>query len=654
MGSTAAEAQGPPGDTAAVLIDTLRVTVLRTPFVAERAPYAVTVVGADEIRRARPGFALDEALAGVPGVQVDNRYNLALGERISIRGFGARAQFGVRGVRVVLDGIPATLPDGQTTLNQVDLGGLARAEVLRGPSSALYGNAAGGVILLESAFPDGVSGRVIGGADGLRRTEAAAGAPWGGVRVSHFRYGGFRDWSGAETLRGNARARFGGLGVVANVVRYDARNPGSLSDSLLRVDRTQAYGYNVRQRTAEVGTQAQLGATWSGAVGPAALELAGYGLTREIDNPIPPRIIDLERTAGGVRALARLEAGSARWTVGVEGDGQRDDRLNFVNEQGDRGERVLDQRERVTSAAGFTQVALSLGERLDLLGSLRHDRFRFDVRDRLVSATDPDDTGSRTMGETSGAAGASLEVLEGLHLYGNVATAFETPTTTELANRPSGAGGFNPELAPQRTRSVEAGAKGRIGPVASFQVAAYRARVRDALIPFEVPGAEGRQFFRNAGSTVNRGLELGISATPVRGVRTRLAYTVTDARFERYAVGEAVHDGNRVPGVAPRRLEALASLTLPRGAFLDLEGRYASRTPVDDANRHHSPAYFVADARVGVEEMRVGRAAVSPFLGVGNLFGAEYNSSVVVNAFGRRFYEPGPGRTLHVGAEVRL
>lgn len=142
-------------DTVPVLLDTVFVTALRAPFDAIRAPYSVAVVHSGEIQRARPGLALDEALRGVPGVQVDNRYNYALGERISIRGFGARAQFGVRGVKVLLDGIPATLPDGQTTLNQVDLGALSRVEVLRGPASALYGNAAGGVILLESEVPRG-------------------------------------------------------------------------------------------------------------------------------------------------------------------------------------------------------------------------------------------------------------------------------------------------------------------------------------------------------------------------------------------------------------------------------------------------------------------------------------------------------------------
>jgi iron complex outermembrane receptor protein len=648
-------AQTPVRDTVpAVPLDTLTVTGLRTPFAAARAPYAVTIVGAEQIQRARPGLALDEALRGVPGVQVDNRYNYALGERISIRGFGARAQFGVRGIKVLLDGIPATLPDGQTTLNQVDLGALSRIEVLRGPASALYGNAAGGVILLESDIPRGAEARVVSGANGLRRVQGTAGVEWGGVNVSHLRYGGFREWSDADNLRANARVQLGGLRIVANAVHYDARNPGSLADTALARDRRQAFANNVRQQTGEQGSQGQAGLVWQGSAGPGQLEVAGHALAREIENPIPQRIIALERAAGGVRALYRLEAGPFRWALGAESELQRDERLNFVNRQGERGDRVLDQRERVASAAGFAQLAATLAERVDLLGTVRYDRFSFRVRDRLITESNPDDSGSRALDAVSPSVGASWAFADALHLYANFATAFETPTTSELANQPTGVGGFNPDLEPQRTHSYEAGAKGWLGRTVAYQLAAYHARIRDALIPFRVPGQPDRDFFRNAGSTVHQGIEAGISAAPLRGVRTQVAYTYTDARFERYAVAGDTFDGNRVPGVAPRRLDALLSLGFWRSGYLELDGRYASDTPVNDANSATSPAYFVADLRIGASDLRLGRVAVAPFLGVSNIFDTRYNTSVVVNAFGGRFYEPGPGRALYAGVEVRL
>ncbi|HEX2190139.1 MAG TPA: TonB-dependent receptor, partial [Longimicrobiaceae bacterium] len=476
-----AHAQEPRPDTLPVVrLDTLAVRVLRTPLPLLRAPYAVSVVEGDELRRARPGLALDEALAGIPGVQVDNRFNYALGERISVRGFGARAQFGVRGVRVLVDGIPATLPDGQTTLNHVDVGALGRAEVVRGPASALWGNASGGVVHLATAPPPavplGAEGRVVAGGDGLLRSQGTVGGSSGGWSYraggTRLRYGGYREHSEAEnTLLHGEVSRRGGrseLRLVLSAVRYDALNPGSLSDSLLRVDRARAFARNVLQRTGEEGSQAQAGLAWRLRTGAGTLEAAAYGVAREIDNPIPTTIIDLERRGGGVRAAwsAALPLGGRelRWTAGAEAEAQRDRRMNFANAAGERAALELDQRERVTGTAAFAQAAVPLAPRLEALGSLRWDRVRFGVDDRLPATPEnPDDSGARTLDAWSPALGLTLAATDALSLYANAATAFETPTTTELANRPGGAGGFNPGLEPQRTMSYEAGAKGRLG-----------------------------------------------------------------------------------------------------------------------------------------------------------------------------------------------
>lgn len=649
-----------------VRLDTLTVQVLRTPLPAVRAPYAVSVVTEREIRLAQPGLALDRALRAIPGVQVDNRYNYALGERISIRGFGARAQFGVRGVRVLLDDIPATLPDGQTTLNHVDPGALERVEVVRGPAAALYGNASGGVIRLTTLEPPTApfasEYRVVGGADGLLRLQSTVGGRARGFRylakATRLRYDGFREYAEADNTQLSARLGWAGgdddVRLALDLVDYDARNPGSLSDSLLRVDRRQAFANNVRQATGETGRQGQVGASWRRALRPGVLEMSAYGITRAIDNPIPNRVIDLARRAGGVRAAFSSSPGvgwdALRWTAGAELQAQRDDRENYANQGGERGALALDQRERVAAASGFAQGTLVLGERVDVLAALRYDRHRFRVEDRFVT-DDADDSGARTMDAWSPTVGISLRAADAAVLYANVATAFETPTTTELANRPDGAGGFNPELEPQRTLSYEAGVKGTLGPAASYTLAAYRARVRDALIPFEVEGAPGRQFFRNAGSARHQGVEASLAWITGPFV-ARAAYTWTDARFRDYVVDGTDFGGNRIPGIAPHRVEAALTLGTGTGPFVGVDGRYLAATEVDDANRFRSPSYAVFDLRAGWEELRVGRFRASPFVGIDNLLGREYNTSVVVNAFGRRYFEPGPGRTLYAGVRV--
>ncbi len=654
-----------PDTVAPVSLDTLVVTVLRAPLPLVRAPYALAVVTGSEIRRAQPGLSLQEALVAVPGVQVDNRYNYALGDRISIRGFGARSQFGVRGVRVLLDGIPLTLPDGQTALSNVDPAVLGRVEVVRGPASLLYGNAAGGVIQLQTRPPPEVTFaqevRVAAGADGLLRTSATGGGRSGGsgylFHLARLGYGGYREYSEARNLYATARWEYTGernrLAVTLNGVDYDAENPGSLSDSLLSVDRSRAFSRNVVQRTGESGRQGQLGATLARAFPGAELELSAYGLARGIDNPIPNVIIALDRQAGGVRATLRSplhRSATLRWAFGTELDGQRDDRRNFANLRGERGERVLDQLERVRNLALFAEAGTSLAPRLELSGGVRYDRVRFSARDRLVEGN-PDDSGERTLDALSPAVGATYSPGSETTLYANVATAFETPTTTELANRPNGAGGFNPDLSPQRAVSYEVGSRGVLAGLASYQLAIYRADVRDELIPFEVSGAPGRQFFRNAGSSRRKGVEAAV-AVEQSGWTGRAAYTFTDARFRDYVVDGVRLDGNRIPGVAPHRLEALLSYQSSSGMYVTAEARLRSDTPVDDANSADSPGYAVADLRAGVRQLRLGGTTLSPFLGVSNLFDRPYDTSVVVNAFGDRFYEPGPGRALYAGIGV--
>lgn len=661
----AQEAQ--PDSIVAVPVTPITVTVLRTPFQVSEVPYAVTAVGKAQIQRARPGISLDEALRGVPGVQVDNRYNYALGERISIRGFGARAQFGVRGVKVLVDGIPATLPDGQTTLNHVDLASLGRVEVIRGPASALYGNAAGGVIQLETAPPPSTplrqELRAVVGANGLRRFESTTAGQSGAasylLSLNRLAYDGYREFSTAENLHANARFGYelarGELRFTANFVDYEAQNPGSLSAELLSQDRTQAYANNVRQRTGEQGTQGQLGATWQRELGSGHVELTAYGIARSIDNPIPPVIIVLDRTAAGTRALYRDEVrvGSrgVQWAVGADIETQRDDRRNFANDEGERGALGLDQLETVLSVGSFAQLSVPLTERLNALGGVRYDFFRFEAEDRLVGGDQADESGSRALDAISPSVGLLYDVADALGVYTNVGTSFETPTTTELANRPNGAGGFNPELEPQRTLSFELGAKGRFGQRVGYQVAAYHASIDNSLIPFEVPGAAGRQFFRNAGSSVHRGIEAGASVAILDGLTGQLAYTLTDAYFDEYRTADTVLDGNAVPGVAPHQLEAILSY---RGAgwYIDLEGRYASKMAVNDANNAHSPAYTVTDLRAGLTAAEIGGVDVAPFVGLTNVFDEDYNTAVTVNAFGGRYYEPGPGRAVYVGLGV--
>lgn len=652
--STRVSAQQPVPDS----LPAVRVTVLRTPFDVTHAPADVASVGARDATVARPGFALDEVLGGLGGVQVDNRLNFALGERIAIRGLGARSQFGVRGVRVIVDDIPATLADGQTDLNNVDLGSLGSAEVIRGPASSLYGNGSGGVVSLQTLpAPNGhfvPSLRVMRGDDALQRLQLGTGGTTGRatytVNGDRLDYGGYRVYSQARNAHLNAVATYdwdrASMKIVANAVQYNAKDPGALSDSLLGVDRRQAYAYNVVQHTGKSGKQEQLGVSTRVKAGPGELKLSGYTLQRSLDNPIAPRVIELARAAGGARAAYALTlGGETRSLTAIAGEEtalQRDDRQNYVNVKGARGALVLDQRERVTSASPFLQLTAVAG-RATFLAGVRHDRFRFGATDHLITPTNPDDSGVRLLYATSPSFGASYAVLPVLTLYTNVSTGFQTPTTTELANRPDGAGGFNPALGPEQVHSREAGVKGRAALVA-YSAAAYDMRVDGELIPFEVPASPGRQFYRNAGAARHRGVDADLSVVFTPWLLGRAGYGYTDARFISYAVSGTSYAGNRVPGIAPNEATVSAQMGDPETRFVAIEERAESAIPVNDANTARSAAYAVTNIR---GQTRVG--AVALFGGAGNIFGVLYNTSVVINATGGRYYEPAAGRTIYLG-----
>lgn len=666
-------AQTEAGDT--ITLPPVVVSVLRSPVRLDRLPFSASVIAGPDLAEGAAGLFIEEALHALPGVRVQNRYNASVGERISIRGFGARSQFGVRGIKILVDGIPATLPDGQTTLDHLDVGSLGRVEALRGPAAALYGNGAGGVILFRSAVPFGGGFRqeaaVVGGSDGLLRLQATGSGTAGavGFRASVARsvFDGFRNntseseedpYSRAERTTINAAltsaAGGGTLTFQLSGLDLDALNPGSLPADLFEEGSNQAWGFNVARKTRKAVRQGQAGMSWSGPLGGLEGAFSAYGVKRELDNPIPTRVIDLKRNGGGVRAAVGGEWGggdrAGRVDFGVEGEFQGDDRRNYANQGGEAGDLQVDQQENVRAMAVFGQFRLPLGTRLETMGALRVDRFNFSADDRLVGADNPDDSGDRAMGGVSPSFGLHLDL--GDHgVFASVARSFETPTTTELANQPDRAGGFNPGLEPQRGWTLEGGLRGTLGNRAAYDITVFNTTLTNQLVPFEVPDAPGRRFYRNAGKSRVRGFEFSTRAELSSLLTARLAYGYVDARFDEFTVGDDTFDGNRVPGLAPHRLEG--ALRMDRGVWYgELRVETRGEVPANDANDANADAFTLVELRFGATGVRAGNLRLSPFAAVTNLTDARYASSVVVNAFGGRYFEPGPDRGGYVGLSL--
>ncbi|MBA3521187.1 MAG: TonB-dependent receptor [Gemmatimonadales bacterium] len=695
--ATAAWAQEPAGaDTAAqdtsgvTQLPEINVTVTRSEEPLSRVPFAVGVVDRTDLQRGQPTIGLDEALNNLPGVVVSNRYNFSLDQRISIRGFGSRSNFGVRGLKILLDGIPQTLPDGQSQLTNVDFADLERAEVLRGASSSLYGNASGGVISFHTqqaaTAPFAQRVRLQGGSgarsgDGFYKwqswSSARSGALSGTLSISQFKADGFRQHSAAEFRQLNAGAQYAFSGSTLGSIRLGladnprAENPGALTLAENVANPDSAAANNIIRGADKDAQQHQL------ALGLRHFDTAGneyelslFGLLRDLANPLaapPPTgpgpdigtYVAIDRAVGGVRASASRRLGgserSPRLTAGIDVQRMRDDRENLRSVAGARTDStLLDQRERITELGPFGQVQWTPGERFLLSAGARYDWVEFNLIDRHFG-DGADNSGTRSMSALSGNVGASLSLDERVVPYVNVSTSFETPTTTELVNQPDGTGGFNNQLKPQRAVNYEIGARGQPAAGVTYSVALFLGRITDAIVQQEEVG--GRAFFRNAGRTHNDGVEVGLSVSPVAGLSLRGAYTYARYRFADYKIVSGTEvdtlDGNRLPGVPEHFWRFGLRTGLPRGFYLDADHTLSSSVAADDANTIAVDAWGA-----GVTNLRLGWSGeagslnLAPFLGLNNLWDRRYVGSVTLNGVGGRVIEPAPRRVVYVGAEI--
>ena len=663
------------------------VSVTRAELPLTKVPLSVHTVDRAQISRAKPTWGLDEALATVPGVFVANRYNFSQDQRISIRGFGARSAFAVRGIKILVDGIPQTLPDGQGQLTNLELGEVDRIEVLRGSSSSLFGNASGGVISIWTT-PQGVEGvredaRFVAGrfsersGRGWNKWQTTTAVPVGGgsasLTVSRLDYEGERDHSAADQRVLNARLRLPladgwSLALVTDVGDNPrADNPGALTRAELVANRDQAPALNLARNAGKAVTQIQSGATLRRATangGEAALTV--FGLTRDLKNPITTAYIDLDRIDYGARASitypAPLGARAHRLTAGIDFQRLRDDRKNFAYTPSDSAKpdtvRTLDQLEHVTEIGPFVQSALELSTRTTITAGLRYDWVKFGVQDHLIFATptdtNPDDSGARLMRALSGSLGVAVSASSTSTIYANVGSSFETPTTTELANSPSGSGGFNTGLKPQQAWNYEIGTRGSAGRHVRYTVAVFQADVRDALIPYEI--AAPRFYYRNAGSTRHRGMELSAEFAVTSGVSLNAAWTYSDYWYRRYAFTDTIPhvlDGRALPGIPKHWLNLFARLQPAtfRGAWGEVQQAYSSGYLVSDTGSTTTAPWWATNVRVGWDG-KAGGMRLAPFLGVNNAFNHRYVGSVVINAARGRFYEPAPSRNIYVGLSV--
>ena len=668
--------------------DTVIITGSGVERRAFETPYAISVVDADELRSAGPMVNLSESLNRVPGLVVNLRNNYAQDLQISSRGFGARATFGIRGLRLYTDGIPATMPDGQGQVSHFDIAGAQRIEVLRGPFSALYGANSGGVISLVSAAPRQNAYAIDGdvGSDGLWQARATVESVFAGgwnirAQASQFNTDGVRPHSAAQRTLGNLRLGWVGdldtVTMLLNSVDQPAQDPLGLTREQFDTDPYQTTPQAIAFNTRKTSGQTQGGGTWrhrftdTGALSESAVTL--YAGQRDITQwqAIPAAAQANPRHSGGVIDLGRDYSGADarliwRWdqaslTAGVATERQSEDRRGYENFVGSGADRILgvtgalrrDESNSVRSTDLYLQGEFELTPTVLATLGLRSGRLKVESRDRYLA--NGDDSGSLSYNYNTPVLALQWLPSPALNLYVSAGQGFESPTLNELAYRPDGSTGFNTTLQPQTSRQLELGAKWRDDAIGlGIEAALFRADTDDEI--GVLTSAGGRSTYQNVGSTRRSGAELGLRWQPHSDWRAMLAMTYLDATYRnsfetcqavpctRPEDRVSVPAGNLIAGTMARSAFASLAWRALANTELAVELRYQGSMPVNDLNSDFSPSAAIAALRLS-HSFALGPGTLSMLARLDNLTDRVYAGAVIVNDSNGRYFETAAGRT---------
>jgi iron complex outermembrane receptor protein len=672
-------AQAQPTD--AVVLDPVTVTATRHVERAFDVPASVDTIDAETIHLGQPQVNLSETLSRIPGVFAANRQNYAQDLQISSRGFGARAAFGVRGVRLYQDGIPVTMPDGQGQTGSFSLLSAARIEILRGPFSALYGNASGGVISVFTEDPPRVPDLVVSGGGGSYGTGvlgvkgAASTAHAGGVvAASEFVTDGYREHSSARRDLTNAKLVFDPstatrITLIGNTqYQPETEDPLGLTRAQWSANPRGVDPAALQFDTRKTINQMQAGAAVDHRFSDALqLHADAYGGQRRIRQYLAfsgsgatssGGIPDLDRDYGGVGLRlvwnGRVLDRPLTVTVGADADRQHERRKGFVNDNGQMGDLRRDEDDTVHSTDVYAQAEWDFAAQWSATLGVRTSNVHYSSDDHYVTAQNPDDSGSRHFDDTSPVAGIVWHASNEVNVYASYGEGFETPTFAELAYRVGGSG-LNFALQPARSRAAEVGVKYLLADRQRLTAAIFNVDTKNEIVVDTA--VSGRTIYKNASATRRRGVEAAWDGRFDHGLETHVALTWLRAEFvDSYTTDSPpviVPAGARLPAVPSK--QAYAELAWVPGRFygLDaaLEALYVDKLYVDEINSDAAPAYAVMNARIGIGQT-VGAATWRAFVRVNNLFDRNYAGSVIVGDGNGRFFEPAPGRNWFVGASV--
>ncbi|WP_445405746.1 TonB-dependent receptor family protein [Acinetobacter pittii] len=670
------------------VLPTLHVEATRTDTTYLQTPASVFRIDAPQVHTSSQ-VNLTEVVKGIPSLQLRNRENYAQDLQLSMRGFGARSTFGVRGIRLYVDGIPATMPDGQGQTSNIDLSSLDHVEVLTGPFSSLYGNSSGGTILTstkEGQGKDSIELSYSGGSHdksraGLVLQGGAKGAnePSYVISSSYFDTDGYREHSGAEKVLNNAKLSWNlddgsKINWVTNYVKIHADDPQGLTRDQWNANPKQQVPFLKQFNVRKDIEQTQTGVTWSKPINDKnELYAMAYLGNRQVTQyqSIPKSTQDASiNHAGGVIDFERDYYGADfRWTgkellpnttlsVGVALDAMDEDRkgfenFNLVNGQpsyGVKGNLRRDEDNTLWNIDPYLQASWQFLPTWRLDTGVRYSNVHYKSKDNYLS--NGDDSGKTDYDKVLPSAALSWQIVPELMAYVSYAKGFETPTFTEMAYRPDGESGFNFDLTASTSDTYETGLKSQ-NQFGDFTLAVFQTKTKDDIV--SAGNSNGRSTFRNADKTLREGVEFAWNKKLWRDLTATASYSYLDATFDADipALGNIaqISSGNAIPGIAKNQAYASLAWQPSHGLYGGVDVQYMDKVYVNDTNSDAAPSYSVTSANVGYAWV-MGDWKVNSFARVDNLFDKKYAGSVIVNDGNSRYFEPADGRNWSAGLRV--
>ena len=651
-------------------IEVVTIKSIRADGLGNRTPLSIYKKDFFKTNFLKSQLSLQEYITEAPGLFSLNATNYAQDLRISIRGFGARSAFGIRGVKLIVDGVPETTPDGQGQLDNLMLSTVSSLEVINGPSSALYGNASGGVIYIGTI--DKVDNNYIEvgttlGSYGLNQYSFNAGMTSNNTTlIANYLFtnlDGYRDQSSLRQHAANIKLiqefKLGGkLHLGINYTNSPvADDPGGITIDLVEANRRQARDANVLFQTGENIDHTKLNAHFETPLKIINMSVESYAFCakRNFTGLLPFGYggwVDLARTYWGTGASVTQKQllSKAVFTskLGIDFASQVDDRQRFFNNEGIQGEQTLDQLESFRNLA-FHYIGTANFNKVSLFLGLRYDINDLEAEDEFLQ--NGDDSGSINLFNFSQSIGLNYALTDGLSTYVNYRKSFQTPALTELSSNPTGEGGFNDMLDTQKANNYEVGLSAKTA-LLNGNFALFYIRTNNDLVPFELEEFPERDFFRNAGSSNRFGIELSGQYQIADAWVASGMYSYSDFTYDEFVVNGTEFSGNRLPAIPVHQGSCKLAYQTDQ-LQVSIQHRYIGSLFTSDNNSVRDNAYSLFNVNAGFQ-WSVGSVKLKPFLGVNNVFNTLYNDNIRINAFGSRFFEPGQERNFYTGLKVRF